>query len=169
MVRCLILALALTGCGLPGEIEKPRREYRIDDPEFQVYIDKFEDYSQHRRPQRVTNLVMRYGQLKEGTIGLCTVERNEPPLITIDVDFWVNASDIERETLVLHELGHCILRRAHWETVTNGVPDSIMFPSLMAWHYQQDMPKYQKELFSVANTWLHYEPSTDETYICGDH
>ena len=46
-------------------------------------------------------------------IGQCAHDANKPNTVIIDRDYWDNGSDLEREFLVFHELGHCVLKREH--------------------------------------------------------
>lgn len=58
-------------------------------------------------------------------IGLCSYGQN--PTVTIDQGYWSTASEIDRQELIDHELGHCILGRQHRnDTLPNGNPASIM-------------------------------------------
>ena len=67
--------------------------------------------------------------------------------INIDPEFWAIASDVEKEEVVFHELGHCILGRDHEETVLEeGIPKSIMFPYVFEWEYQNYRSYYVAEL-----------------------
>lgn len=59
--------------------------------------------------------------------GKCQFNSVYPDKVTIDVNFWRSASDLEKEFVVFHELGHCFLEREHTEEATNGnVCKSIM-------------------------------------------
>ena len=39
--------------------------------------------------------------------------------ITVDLPFWTRSSPFEREMLIFHELGHCVLDRGHLEDEDN--------------------------------------------------
>lgn len=59
--------------------------------------------------------------------GKCQFNSVYPDRVTIDANFWGSASDLEKEFVVFHELGHCFLEREHTEEATNGgVCKSIM-------------------------------------------
>jgi hypothetical protein len=75
-----------------------------------------------------------------GAQGICIQEFNKTPVIQILNDWWVNNTDpLQRQTILYHELGHCILGREHDNTMIdvslplNGtlqniaVPESIMY------------------------------------------
>ncbi|MEE9438299.1 MAG: putative metallopeptidase [Saprospiraceae bacterium] len=68
-----------------------------------------------------------------GVIGLCRLneENNENPSILLDTPYWSDATDLEREYVVYHELGHCFLRREHKDLAdTTGTCISIMASGL---------------------------------------
>jgi len=46
-------------------------------------------------------------------IGQCAHQEGEPNTVIVDKYYWDNADDLEREFLVFHELGHCVLGRDH--------------------------------------------------------
>jgi len=58
------------------------------------------------------DLIVKPGTLSGNTIGLCQLGGG-PPTVTIDAEFWDTADADEREVLVFHELGHCLLDRPH--------------------------------------------------------
>ncbi|MFK7979626.1 MAG: putative metallopeptidase, partial [Saprospiraceae bacterium] len=51
--------------------------------------------------------------IQNGYIGLCatTGERQ----IVIDEKFWKRSSELSKELIVFHELGHCVLERNHFD------------------------------------------------------
>ncbi len=60
-------------------------------------------------------------------LGQCSYSNIDPYKVTIDKPFWDNASELAREFVVFHELGHCYLGRLHDEsTGFRGVCESIM-------------------------------------------
>ncbi len=58
--------------------------------------------------------------------GQCTYNSHAPELVTIDTDFWEWSDEWDREMVIFHELGHCVLNRDHNENHINGVCTSIM-------------------------------------------
>lgn len=64
----------------------------------------------------------------EHVAGQCTTFGNfRPGRVTLDAEFWNRSSDIFKEFIVFHELGHCFLDRDHREdTFSNGRCVSIM-------------------------------------------
>lgn len=49
----------------------------------------------------------------QNVIGQCAHKEDEPNTVIIDKLYWDAATDLEREFLVFHELGHCVLDREH--------------------------------------------------------
>lgn len=60
-------------------------------------------------------------------IGQCLTYEDGFKTINIDKAFWSESSDIEKEFLIYHELGHCLLERPHTNVKSQrGVCLSIM-------------------------------------------
>jgi len=51
-----------------------------------------------------------------GTLGQCKSYSNGSKQVVIDEPYWDRVDDLEREYLVFHELGHCLLGRDHDDT-----------------------------------------------------
>lgn len=64
----------------------------------------------------------------EHVAGQCTTFGNaRPGRVTLDAQFWNRSSDLFKEFIIFHELGHCYLDRDHREdTFSNGRCISIM-------------------------------------------
>jgi hypothetical protein len=82
-------------------------------------------------------------------------EYNNGNYIVVDKGYWSKYNVYGRETMVLHELGHCVLNRDHDETLfddkKNGyinIPASIMFPKNIGEqpYYELNRDYYLKEL-----------------------
>jgi hypothetical protein len=48
-----------------------------------------------------------------GTLGQCKSYSDGSKQVIVDEQYWNRISDSEREYLVFHELGHCVLEREH--------------------------------------------------------
>lgn len=101
------------------------------DNSLQVYFDRFVAEGALR------NVIVDYktagvsGYIKAisspHVIGQCVHDKNIPNTVIIDRSYWENGSDLEKEFLVFHELGHCALNREHLdEGDKNGNCISIM-------------------------------------------
>lgn len=70
----------------------------------------------------------RIEQINDGNVvGRCWYNSHNPNEILIDAEYWQNATDLSKEYVVFHELGHCYLGRGHTEASTaSGICLSIM-------------------------------------------
>lgn len=63
--------------------------------------------------------------------GQCVHNSIDPDQVVIDITAWNQASELKREFLVFHELGHCFLERSHLETTrSDGTCASMMHSGL---------------------------------------
>ena len=71
-----------------------------------------------------------FDDLGEGVRGQCQHLSDDSERVVIDRTYWNQSSSIEREFIVFHELGHCILNRSHLDTKSpRGECASIMHSS----------------------------------------
>lgn len=99
--------------------------------EFQGIVEKFIKEAELRGySYDIDNLIITYDEnIDKDLCGKCNSNsqgQNEQKIISINPDkCWVN--DFQKETLIFHELGHCLLGRTH-ETalMPNGDPKSMM-------------------------------------------
>ena len=87
------------------------------DGELEGYFDRFAmeasnynitfDYQKDRIEGYLSELE------EQGVNGKCVRNTVYPNRVYIDLDYWRNASDLEKEFVVFHELGHCFLDRGH--------------------------------------------------------
>ncbi|MBK8388607.1 MAG: hypothetical protein IPL23_04675 [Saprospiraceae bacterium] len=52
---------------------------------------------------------------ENGVLGQCQYNSHLPNQVTIDKTFWNRSSELYKEFVVFHELGHCVLDRNHKE------------------------------------------------------
>ncbi len=91
--------------------------------EISPYMDKFIEEGELRG----LNIEINYNNLSasvsaisdSGVIGQCVSYSNEHQEILISEDFWNSATELNKEFLVFHELGHCILGRSHDDSTDN--------------------------------------------------
>lgn len=63
--------------------------------------------------------------------GQCYYNGDEPNRLVIDLVFWKQATDLKREFVIFHELGHCYLGRRHLDTAnSDGTCASMMHSGL---------------------------------------
>ena len=102
-------------------------------------------------------------------IGLCETSSNLRR-VTFDPDFWNSVSETQRELLVHHELGHCVLYRGHRTAVlSSGNYASLMYPIIMrSSTYLDNYAYYQDELFNyaAAEAAPDADPSRITVHVC---
>lgn len=111
--------------------EEPIFGYDGVEEELWEYYERFEaeaaerGYSINLRASNVTGEIAALDG--DGVAGQCTYQSHLPNHVTIDLEFWSDASDRAKEFVIFHELGHCELGRDHREAATNtGTCISIM-------------------------------------------
>ena len=145
MKNLIIVILSLVGTVACG------RAPEKDLGEFAPYVSSFEQKSQEvGAPIQVTDLKMRFGDLQAAQEdGVCEIKEGETPTITIDQTAWSVMDETTREAVVFHELGHCVLKRVHDNTLDKvGMPVSLMYPTQMdSSIYSLNQVQYNRELF----------------------
>lgn len=153
-MKYLVLVLLLVGCA------RQPNTTNIE-PKFTKQYSLFMYYAQlnHFRIDqfKIDNLVIKsvtpFGSSNLGpgfrTIGMCyrdhlNADNTISFLIEIDSDVWDNSRELDRESLLFHELGHCLLDRDHRDGVLSLM--NSLAVSGEAFSLQYDA--YIKELFS---------------------
>ncbi len=134
-VSFFLLALSLTTACQDTEEVSPIVSQPVKfpdvDPELRPYFQRFEDEAAARgisinlTEAGITGIIE---EIEEDHIaGQCSFPRNRPNEVTIDASFWSFGSDLFKEFIVFHELGHCYLFRPHVEDIlSNGACASLM-------------------------------------------
>jgi len=90
-------------------------------PAFEPYVARFEILT----GKPVTNIHMEFKELERPYLGYCTT--GAIPTVYIDPTYWDKYTELKKEALIFHELGHCKLGRPHLDKVrSDGCPVSIM-------------------------------------------
>jgi len=102
----------------------------VDEP-IQEYFDRFVHEASLRNldvAYATSQVDAQIGDITEpNVIGQCAWSQGHNHSITLDQNYWRNANDMQREFLVFHELGHCVLGRDHVDSeVANGNCMSVM-------------------------------------------
>jgi Putative phage metallopeptidase len=159
----VMLLLVVTACA-------PNHETQVNVPSaLQPYVARFQQTGQDVTGEEIviTDLVVKFqqGNLDGGDeSGVCATSPYTSPTITIAEGDWMGMSEEQREILMFHELGHCVLHRAHLNSLisilvaggqTENVPESIMYfsaPSQLTEGdvYETNHDQYMKELFTVT-------------------
>lgn len=138
----IVLLAVASGCG---------RSPTLELGEFAPYVGHFEEQAaSHGAPVKVQDLIIRYGEMQNAQErAACELVEGETPVILIRQDTWARMSEAEREELLFHEMGHCVLMRRHRpEIKPEGIPASIMNPYMIRGAvYQENRDYYIRELF----------------------
>ncbi|NND33374.1 MAG: hypothetical protein HKN76_12355 [Saprospiraceae bacterium] len=103
----------------------------IVDSTLQRYLDDFQDEASKRgfKVNYETKKIEARLELHDNNanLGWCTYNSDRPNAITINSIYWDVLNALEKEKLIFHELGHCVLNRPHYDvTRTDGKCISIM-------------------------------------------
>lgn len=153
LIGCVLAFIwQLIGCGTID----PRQGASIEEP-FLLHVKTFEEECKCT----VRDLPITFGAMDHPThVGECqnyVVLFESYSEVLIDKEFWDTASDNRKEQLIMHELGHCLLHRAHLTARVHGFPISFMYPyidSMPEASYIGLRSKYFEELFQRGA----YEP-----------
>lgn len=129
------------------------------DSELLPYLSEFEQLSaREKKPLgRTQDLVMVFvDSFKEiEVLGKCTIGAPYmiTPVVRISREHWEYLTDMAKEQLVYHELGHCLLYRGHTETYTTidgkRIPKSVMISYEISDNtYTTNRAYYIHELFN---------------------
>jgi len=129
-ITILAILSLLLACREEAIEELNAVDHYVDDRLFE-YFDNFKaeaakrnikvDYEAMNVEGVISNIPER------GIAGQCQTYENGNKAIVIDKSYWNRVSDLKREFLVFHELGHCVLDRDHLDdTNTDGSCFSIM-------------------------------------------
>lgn len=107
------------------------------DPTFLVEVADFTKFASTQQmgaleQNRLNNISVKFGPTKSLSpfplVGVCHYQINE---VWVDEGYWNTASSEQRQDLIDHELGHCILGRVHRHSEDgHGHKTSMMAPSL---------------------------------------
>jgi hypothetical protein len=128
----LLTVSALIGCQRDSDSQPEPAQYTVP-AEVEPYVQSFRDEAKKRNNAVSTsNLIITFGTTQsEDVCGQCLLQSGKTPLITLSSDLfcWQQANKYERECLVFHELGHCLLKRGHVpDRLPNGAYMSLMNP-----------------------------------------
>lgn len=145
MKRILFLMfISLAACA-------PHKHQVSVDPAAKPQFDSFvAEATTQGAPVTIDDLIIRFddlgGTLSNGTFtgAICNRQDNKTPEIVINRNevlgkvMFSQSSATSQQELVWHEMGHCVLGRAHLQATFSApnqwgmIPDSIMYPVLMS-------------------------------------
>lgn len=78
---------------------------------------------------------------------LSSCETHPKVVVLVEKERWVDSNYDEREKILFHTLGHCLLKRAHTSETSFSAPVSIMGLNLKTKDYVKNRELYWFELF----------------------
>ncbi len=102
------------------------------------------------------NITIQFTEIDEQNVaGMCSYDGQFHNDITIDATFWKTSSELMKEFILFHELGHCYLYRAHRnDAFQNGICISMMRgadPGCYDAYTLNNRDYFIDELFSITN------------------
>lgn len=143
-MRFLILfILFLTGCDIGIENRLDRYKSPIIESEFQVFFDNFIEDSRDPslRDKYTLSIIMvtkddpdMKAHNSVGTsVGAClSSSQSEIRVVKVRQDYWERFNLGEKELLIYHELGHCLLNKLQHENEDFEAPYNFMKKSIMS-------------------------------------
>jgi len=132
------------------------RNTLVIDTSLQPYFDLFEAEGQARGQNIDMVAAQIAGEIinieEDKVVGQCSSFTNsDRKVLRIDKAYWEQVSNLEREFVVFHELGHCYLGRGHLNKKDNlGNCNSMMHSGLNGCHFKYTTTSrtaYLDELF----------------------
>jgi hypothetical protein len=100
---------------------------------------------------------------KDKAVGRCHIDPMGGAIIKIRSESWVILDEYQREELVFHELGHCLMGRGHCSKANNEEPISIMYPHVLnGRYYKIHREDLVDELFNISSQCIGDDGHTDE-------
>jgi hypothetical protein len=144
-VLILGLSVVTSACGREPKIEIG--------PEFQPYVTRFQEKGEEvGKPVQIVDLIVKFGQTDPKQDGVCETSDHTSPTILVNERAWNDMDDLGRESLMFHELGHCVLNRSHvLIKSSDGAPSSLMYPVAISLKtYLDNHEYYIRELFRAT-------------------
>ena len=89
----------------------------VVEEEISVYFEKFEAAAAERGHEIDLKAIHIEGYFSDieanGVVGQCKTYSDGTHDIVIEKTYWNRKNDLEKEYLIFHELGHCVLNREH--------------------------------------------------------
>lgn len=139
-ITTIFILMTLASCGV-----KKKNVLNIA-PEAQKYVTAF----QQLHGQEINDLEVFMRPIEGAVVGYCQRGTNITPRVVLNTNYWngSNFTVADKEVLVFHELGHCLLKRGHNNQKIDSVPYSIMNAHhIGAWNYTNGYNNYVTELF----------------------
>ena len=127
LLSLLTITIMTSSCGMPllgKHVEKRggSRQHSTTDATFAPYVATFEVYGKQITSDSgfvVGDIPINFGVPENNSFqGVCYIYSDNSREIIIRPNWWNSATEEDRESLILHELGHCRLDREHDNEVT---------------------------------------------------
>ena len=124
-------------------------EYNVP-PQFQPYVSAFISEAAARGHQlTINNLIIKFDSALSpnycAVSNIITARNDVQKIISINARVHCPQNNAQLETLLFHEMGHCILGRDHDKTLMpKGPPKSIMLPD--------DLTMYSPCLYAIGDS-----------------
>jgi hypothetical protein len=142
MFLLVLFGLTTSGCG---------KAPAVDAGEYSSYVDRFVEESRRSgQPVEVQDLkVVSSDAIDPSENAVCDLVAGRTPTVSVNAARWAGLTELERESVLFHELGHCVLKRVHDRTRgTDGEPQSLMYPVRVDSDvYRVHRDEYLRELF----------------------
>ena len=129
IISCFFISTLMIGCTKENNENLVIEELNID-AALQPYFDKFVEEGFLRGQEidltakRIEGFIVEIEE--EDVAGQCSYSSSSTRKVNIDINYWNRATDLEKEFVVFHELGHCYLERSHSDNQENRSCTSIM-------------------------------------------
>ena len=147
------ICILMIGCAKESEKDLIVEELNID-AELQPYFDRFITEGANRGEEidlvakRIEGFLI---DIEEADVaGQCSYSSSSTRKVNIDINYWNRATDLEKEFVIFHELGHCYLDRSHLDEAENRTCTSIMHSGTSGCRFQYNAitrNTYLDELF----------------------
>lgn len=128
-VLCFSISLLMSGCTKESSENLIVEELTID-VALLPYFERFVTEGANRGvtidlvEKRIEGFLI---DIEETDVaGQCSYSATSTRKVNIDINYWNSATDLEKEFVVFHELGHCYLERTHSDAQENRSCISIM-------------------------------------------
>lgn len=123
ILSALIISLFMFSCQKESNNIETNLQFPNVDPELWPYYAAFETEARSRGFDYDLEALNILGDIEEihqeNVAGSCKYGSHINNEVTIDQSFWNRSSNLYKEFVVFHELGHCVLLRGHDESANN--------------------------------------------------
>lgn len=153
IAMCFSIGLLMSSCAKENSDNLVVEELTID-AELLPYFERFVAEGAERGitinlvEKRIEGFLI---DIEETDVaGQCSYSATSTRKVNIDINYWNRATDLEKEFVVFHELGHCYLERTHSDTQENRICTSIMHSGTSGCRFRYNAisrSEYLDELF----------------------